>query len=343
MKIQFDMPPASAQQSNGVAVKYAAARRNVPRWRWYLLLVLVILPPAYFAARFAMAFWWETAPALVQIERAVVRAGVAGWVAAVPKEGERIEQGQRLFTIQPSAAPAPEPTAATPPPPRATDPTLAVRREAAQGAVDLAQRQLALREQRLAVMRRLLDRGAATRGEQETALAQVLAAQAELARARTELAALDAEAAAAPPTTAAAAAPAAPMPQAGGEPQGPRAPLAGDVLRVFVRPGEWVNRETDVAIVQSDAPAHVRAFVEAGRSRYAEVGRKATLRFFDGGRVPAEVVAVEQEAARLPPERVAPLSPRSQSIVVTLRPLQPLAAQHRIHQLPLDVRFEHLW
>ena len=128
MKIQFDMPPASAQQSNGVAVKYAAARRNVPRWRWYLLLVLVILPPAYFAARFAMAFWWETAPALVQIERAVVRAGVAGWVAAVPKEGERIEQGQRLFTIQPSAAPAPEPTAATPPPPRYNYPKLYVRR-----------------------------------------------------------------------------------------------------------------------------------------------------------------------------------------------------------------------
>ena len=101
MKIQFDMPPASAQQSNGVAVKYAAAKRNVPRWRWYLLLALVILPPAYFAFRFAMAFWWETAPALVQVERAVVRAGVAGWVSTAPTEGDRIEiRGFGSFSLR---------------------------------------------------------------------------------------------------------------------------------------------------------------------------------------------------------------------------------------------------
>ena len=42
MKINFDAPPTSAQETNGLEVRYAAAKRRVPRWRWYLLLAMVL-------------------------------------------------------------------------------------------------------------------------------------------------------------------------------------------------------------------------------------------------------------------------------------------------------------
>ena len=72
MKIQFDKPPGSAQENNGLSVRYAAAKRKVPRWRWYLLLAMVLTPPAYLLTRFMVAYWWETTPAIVMTEQVVV-------------------------------------------------------------------------------------------------------------------------------------------------------------------------------------------------------------------------------------------------------------------------------
>ena len=63
MKINFDAPPTSAQETNGLEVRYAAAKRRVPRWRWYLLLAMVLVAPAYLLVRFGIAYWWVSTPA----------------------------------------------------------------------------------------------------------------------------------------------------------------------------------------------------------------------------------------------------------------------------------------
>ena len=65
--------------------------------------------------------------------------------------------------------------------------------------------------------------------------------------------------------------------------------------------------------------------------------------FMDGGRIRAEVVDVVAEAERTPAERTSPLTPRMPSIVARLRPVEPLPPAYRIHQLPLDVRFDWVW
>ena len=41
MKINFDAPPKSAEVSNGIHVNYPAGKRQVPQWRWFLVLALV--------------------------------------------------------------------------------------------------------------------------------------------------------------------------------------------------------------------------------------------------------------------------------------------------------------
>lgn len=121
------------------------------------------------------------------------------------------------------------------------------------------------------------------------------------------------------------------------------APFDATVVRQLVRRGEWVVPGTDVAVLQGRGAPMVHAYVLPNEARYAQVGRQASLQFMDGGRIRAEVVGVVAEAERIPAERVSPLSPRMPSIVVRLRPLEPLPAAYRIHQLPLDVRFDWVW
>lgn len=47
----------------------------------------------------------------------------------------------------------------------------------------------------------------------------------------------------------------------------------------------------------------------------------------------------ERVKGRLPAERGSPLSPRTASLLVQLRPPQPLPARYRIHRLALDVQW----
>ena len=82
MKINFDAPPTSAQETNGLEVRYAAAKRRVPRWRWYLLLAMVLVAPAYLLVRFGIAYWWVSTPAQVVLEQATLRAPAAGGLRA---------------------------------------------------------------------------------------------------------------------------------------------------------------------------------------------------------------------------------------------------------------------
>ena len=99
MKIQFDKPPGSAQETNGLFVRYAASKRKVPRWRWYLLLAMVLTPPGYLLTRFMVAYWWETAPAVVITEQVVVRAREAGRVTQIADIGALVRAGQPVIAL----------------------------------------------------------------------------------------------------------------------------------------------------------------------------------------------------------------------------------------------------
>jgi multidrug resistance efflux pump len=330
MKIRFDLPPASAQESNGLSVRYAAAKRQVPRWRWHLLLTLVLLPPLYFALRFASSYWWETAPGFVLMPDIVVKAGAPGRLAAVAPLHSQLRAGDALAQLD-----TPLPAPALVGPGAETGLLSAARRHAAEEAVRLAKAQLQLRQQRLHAVRQLMADGAATAAEHGSAEAQVLAARSELTKANLELA--QARAAGAPRAVTGPSAASATAAALG------RVPADGELVRVFVQAGEWVSADTEIGVVRKREAPRIQAYVDPSEVRYARPGRRATLRFADGTAWPATVERVAPEAQRLPPERVAPLAPRGQSIVVELRPDRPLPARYHVHHLPLDVRFEHLW
>jgi multidrug resistance efflux pump len=350
LKIQFDKPPGSAQETNGLSVRYAAAKRKVPRWRWYLLLAMVLTPPVYLLTRFMVAYWWETAPAVVITEQVVVRAREAGRVTHISEMGAVVRAGQPVIAVETAtgATQVPSSTSTSTPPSdasRTSREAFVSRQATLDEALRLAQSQLALQQEHLRAMQALRAQGAATRQEVDNARTLELQARAHANRARAE-ASENRALLARDRITEHAAAPHGGAPSAAVLPSDDadiKAPFDVVVVRQFVHVGEWVERGADVAVLQGPAPAMINTYLPPDKARYAQVGRQATLRFMDGGRVRAEVVDVVAEAERTPAERTSPLTPRMPSIVARLRPVEPLPPAYRIHQLPLDVRFDWVW
>ena len=192
MKINFDAPPTSAQETNGLEVRYAAAKRRVPRWRWYLLLAMVLVAPAYLLVRFGIAYWWVSTPAQVVLEQATLRAPAAGRVAFVAATGAPLEPGQPVMALERTPTDTSAPPAATPSPtPHAQEPAQAQAHTARLAllteAERLASRRLAIQQERLHTMQGLREQGAATRQEVDNLRFQVLQAEADLSRARADV------------------------------------------------------------------------------------------------------------------------------------------------------------
>lgn len=346
MKIRFEVPPAAASQSRGLAVRYAEAKRQVPRWRWLLLLVIVLAPVAYFAWRLAQALLWTSAPGVLLLPQSVVKAGVTGVVSSVVDEGVAVARGDVIATIRQAvfeAASAPDSvTPAAPTPPGGN--TLARRRAAsalntARAALALAEQQLQWRTAKLDAVQALRAQGAATQAEVDAARAQWLEARADVVRARgdVESATIALEGARAPQ---------APSPKGVGSARaGPltfavRSGADGTVVRVLVARDEVVTADTEIALVHGrDAPV-VKAFVPPPEAEGLRAGSRATVYWPDGSRSSAEVTGVEPQAGRLPGDRVSPLTPRGAAVVLTLRVLGQVPVAQLIHELPLDVRFE---
>lgn len=349
MKINFDAPPTSAQETNGLEVRYAAAKRRVPRWRWYLLLAMVLVAPAYLLVRFGIAYWWESTPAQVVLEQATLRAPAAGRVAFVAATGAPLEPGQPVMALERTPTDTSAPPAATPSPtPHAQEPAQAQAHTARLAllteAERLASRRLAIQQERLHTMQGLREQGAATRQEVDNLRFQVLQAEADLSRARADVREQRMLMARVPAAMPAPAAPATPQPPADeaapAQPGTALAPFAATAVQALVRPGDWVAQGAEVAVLQRRGEPLVHAYLPPDKARYAQVGRMATLHFMDGGKVRAKVVGLMMEAQSPPADRVSPLTPRTPSIVVKLQALEPLPAPYHIHQLPLDVRFD---
>jgi hypothetical protein len=348
--VRFNAPPGSATESQGLAVRYAAAKRRVSPWRWYFLLAAVVALPLYFGVQLLLALVWVTAPGQVELQQAFVKAGAAGHVTMLAAEGQRVAAGEAIAQVAPwpplnaapesTPAPAPGAQAATAAHELAAAREVAAAREgAARGTLALALQQLAERDRWRRTIAGLVAQGAATAAEQQSAEARWAEADAQVVRARADLG--EAQAAvqrtqgaggtlpmAVPPPSGASAA-AWPVP----------APIAGRVVRVSARSGEWVAPDGEVAVIQSEAPALVRGWLPPADARHAREGAEAVLHFFDGTSAPARVLRVEREATRMPPERLGPLAVRGQALVILLQPLAPLPEAYRVHELPVEVRF----
>lgn len=357
MKIQFNAPPASAEVSNGIPVKYDNVKRKVPRWRWYLVLGIVLLIPLYFVYKTVSRTVLRASPGIVVIDQVVVRAPITGQVEQVAPEGQAAEQGTRVLRVVQKQVPTPAAGAvqAADAAASSADHTYAMQRQDLQGqqkalqsSLQAAQGRMSLMQDRVRQMDELFRQGAATRQEVDAARLQMLQAQAEIGRTQREILAASQQQNA---LYLQAAKDAAATRQAVGLAQAGNitpvadlmAPVPSQVVRSFVKTGEWVVAGDELMVLQTRKEPWVQAYLTPQHLRYARKGQKATLVFLDGQKVPAEVDEVFSETQRIPAERVGPMESQSAAVVVKLRPLQALPAEHRVNRLPIDVRFEGSW
>ena len=84
MKVRFVKPEQKdPARDRGITVPYAPAKRNLARWRWYIILLVVSSPLLYFVTKFAYSSVVVEAPGFVRQEQITVRAMVAGYVSDV--------------------------------------------------------------------------------------------------------------------------------------------------------------------------------------------------------------------------------------------------------------------
>lgn len=346
MKIQFDAPPTSAEVSNGIPVKYENIKRQVPRWRWYVVLGIVLLIPLYFVLQVLTTTVLQATPGMVVVEQMVVHAPITGRVEKVATEGSDAQEGHLIARVVQNQVPtAPkEPFVAGALVYAAQARDLKGQKTVLQSSLQAAEQRLSLMHERVRQMEALLSQGAATRQEVDATRLQMLQAQTELGNTQRDIMAADQQQSA---LYLQAAKDAASARQAAGLAQMGNmtpvadlmAPVPALVARSFVKPGEWVVAGDELLVLQTRKEPWVQAYLMPQRMKYARKGQKATLVFMDGQKVDAEVDEVLSETQRVPAERVGPMEAQGAAVVVKLRPLQPLPVEHRVNRLPIDVRF----
>lgn len=334
MKIAFERPPAAADESGGMRVPYGAPRRTVPKWRWNLIVLLLLSPFIYFGIRGLLAWFVVVAPGTVILDQAQVKAAVAGRVVRLLPPGERVAAGAPVAWMESpdlSERLGPE---------KPSEPGVAVQpqRAAMQAALERAGRLVTFRQERYATYRDLFTQGAVTAADLANALAQLQQAELWQQQARADLAGLAAMAAREQREADVQARQRALL-ASRGQDLVRSSPLAGTVLAGEVRPGDWVAAGSDLLAVVGDGEPQVEAYLDPARAGHAVAGREAELHFAEGTVIAAKVLRVDSEAKRPPNARRGPLDPQEPSLVVRLQPLRPLPANLRVHRLPLEVRF----
>ena len=333
MKIKFSSAKEQQPtQEQGLQVLYAPGKRLAFRLRWYLILLAVLSPLLWLIGRWVLTLWLIEAPAQLHLPGSELRARDAAQVQQLlVQPGQRVTAGEllvrldnpewraRRFLLQAASAPTESPNAAS----------LAAERA-------LLQASLAGAEARVRQVRRLLDAGAATRGE--------LLAATDLRDARLrELYQLEQRR----------------QPEAGPEQRQRDLVLAwldsrlqglelraendGRVGEILVAPGENVGPGTPLLRMESDGEPQVWVYLDPRHAAEAMPGKSLTLIFPDHSQRQAVVIQAVDDAAPVPVELRPPFSAPTRSLRVIARVQDGLPPEWRIDRLGLKARFPHAW
>jgi len=329
MKIRFNSPKEDhPTQDNGMQVLYAPGKRLAFKLRWYLILFLILLPALWLAGRYGLDLLRVEAPALVRLPTLEVRAMQPGEVRALRVQvGDHVRAGAplvdldnpewqlRLSLLQANPAQA------------GSSPALGSQNRAVlQSLVDRA-------AQKVSATRRLLEQGAATRGE-------LLEAQNALDSRASELLAFERSLTA-------------------GEGQryevqqqregqwlkeqlarmDVHASEAGRVAEVIAAPGENVGPGTLLMRLEREGPAQLWVYLDPKDVAHSTPGSPLDVRLPNGDWVGAEVISTAESANPLPSDLRKPFSSPTRGLMVPARFTEPLDNEWRIDSLPVRVRF----
>jgi biotin carboxyl carrier protein len=330
MKIRFAREARTSPDAiAGLKVPYAAAKRSTPQWRWYLILAVVAMPAVIMVFGMVGGFLTRSAQGTVALEQMEVRALADGVIADVNIEpGVVVKLGYELVTTRPAEAAGISAARVT-----------SGERDAAAGSgatlLALKARTLRLAQERRDSLASLVADGAATRAElREAEIALNQAAEAFVSVQR-----------AGPPRRGAAAISATYLRERSGG--GPvtvnAAPFAGQVLDVFVTPGEVIRAGDPLVLLGRNQDPKVIAYVSPTFATRVAPGTAATILFADGTRAVASVSQRARVTRRMPADLVDNFGMRPMMVVLKLATSDAWPASQTIHGMPVGIRFHYDW
>lgn len=312
-------------------VLYAPGKRLAFRLRWYLILLLILIPPAWLLGRYGLDMIRVEAPALVRLPTLEVRAMQPGQIAALHVQmGDHVQAGMplvemdnpewrlRLNLLQG------EQTAVAPAGGRLVE----HNRQVLQSLVDRAAR-------RVRDVQALVQHQAATRGE-------LLDAQNALDSRESELLAWERSVTG----------------SGSGEERYLRqqqlesrwlsdrlnemhitAHEPGRIAEVIAAPGENVGPGTLLMRVERSGPAQLWVYLDPKDVEHSTPGSALEVRLPDGSWTTATVISPAESASPLPTDLRKPFSSPTRGLMVPAQFDAPLDSAWRVDSLPVRVRF----
>lgn len=352
MKVNFDnRKNQDPTRVKGIRVPYAAAKRSVSQWRWYLILLVVASPLLYLLWKLLMPFVTVTAPGYISLEKVSINSTASGIVERFHTQvGDLVVQDQVVVTLYNPGLLERQQVL------RAERETLLETTDAGQEVamatlketIDLSRNQVAYQDALLKNVQFLYNMGAATiaelnqaRAQRDKALSDLILAEGNLAvildrrhreQARPERNRADRKQILA-----------AEMAAIDDQLQrlNQRVHKGGRVLDVFAETGEAVSTGTPLlSLGQAEKPYAV-VYLDPKHARYARKGNHATVRLPNGKKIRAVVSEDAGLTRRIPADISSPISARDIMISLPLDLLEPLPPMENIDGLPISARFKH--
>ncbi|HEU4602870.1 MAG TPA: biotin/lipoyl-binding protein [Steroidobacteraceae bacterium] len=334
MRIRFHREArTSPDVIDGLKVPYAAAKRAAPKWRWRLILLVVLSPALYLLVTTAVGLLTWSANGSVFLEQSEIRAPAAARIAHIyVKVGSLVKPGTLLAELEDANLDAQIKSL------ESAAPTKRSPKQAALLEQELAlqMRSLESLKQRLAATQKLVAAGAATAAEEREAQVAVDQSEAAVLRLRHDmnLGSAPAEKTSDNALT---------QLMARREQLEVRATSEGRVVDVLSTEGEFVGAGDPMLIVGSEAEPQVLAYVSPQIAPKLVTGSRATIRFPDGSKVQGYVAERPMLTRRMPADLVDQFGVRPMTVVLHLQAAHPLSANQRIHGLPVTIRFHYSW
>lgn len=347
MKVRFEQK-RDPNRSRGMHVPYGAARRQLPRLRWLLIVLFVTSPILYFGWTVARDSLVVEAPALLELDTVEVGTMVSGVVRSVPVEvGDPVSAGSRLAVLE-----NPELDGRVHSLRAARERIEAERRrhrERAEQRLAAIEEEIASLQQLRAAQRswlqevqRLNDAGAATARERLQAQTRLRATSRERIEALQRRA--DAERAVAEG-------------DAGLRQRRREISLdlelardaqnfltvasdgAGRVADVSVTPGDTVGPgATLVTLVRDTAPT-LTAYLRPSRAAFARQGAAVEVTLPNGTQLPGRVTEAPRLTRTIPPAIRSTLGSDNARLLVRITLDEALPVDMTVHRLPASVQF----
>ena len=333
MKVSFRRHASRAPDvSKQMKVPYGPSRRIFPRLRWILVLVVATSPIHLFVLHSVYETLRIQAQGVLLSNVSPVMGGEDGVVDTVlVKPGQRVDSGQALALVRPLAqAPIVVDTGSA----NRLEKDLVRSIAGLDRRMVFAKRELAMARDRLSSVQWLQQRGAATDAEVETARFRVVQSEAaledlvlqredqrgKLSDGQGHSAIVKSESENAPRTIS--------------------SPVAGRVLEDHLLAGRPL-RSNELAFVIERQPSQytVDALVDPRDIRVAMPGRKARVVLPDGRSLKAEVVDLAPVIDTTVVDPIESLRHGDRQLSVSIRLIDSLPPERRIHGLPVRVEF----